>query len=67
MYRLGIDLGSSYTKGVLVDENNRITGFHCVKSGYNFTNASSKIISHFESILPRGITSKIAPFIYLTI
>ena len=47
MYRLGIDLGSSYTKGVLVDENNRITGFHCVKSGYNFTNASSKIISHF--------------------
>ena len=49
MYRLGIDLGSSYTKGVLVDEDNRITGFHCVKSGYNFNNASEKIISHFSA------------------
>lgn len=48
MYRLGIDLGSSYTKGVLVDENNRISAFHCVKSGYNFNNASTKIISHFS-------------------
>jgi predicted CoA-substrate-specific enzyme activase len=48
MYRLGIDLGSSYTKGVLVDENNRMAAFHCVKSGYNFNNASSKIIAHFK-------------------
>jgi predicted CoA-substrate-specific enzyme activase len=48
MYRLGIDLGSSYTKGVLVDENNRISDFLCVKSGYNFNNASSKIIGHFS-------------------
>jgi predicted CoA-substrate-specific enzyme activase len=48
MYRLGIDLGSSYTKGVLVDEDMRMAGFHCVKSGYNFHNASSKIISHFS-------------------
>jgi predicted CoA-substrate-specific enzyme activase len=48
MYRLGIDLGSSYTKGVLVDENNRFIDFHCVKSGYNFNNASTKIISHFS-------------------
>lgn len=48
MYRLGIDLGSSYTKGVLVDEDNRMTAFHCVKSGYNFNNAASKIISHFS-------------------
>lgn len=47
MYRLGIDLGSSYTKGVLVDENNRMTDFLCVKSGYNFNNAATKIISHF--------------------
>jgi len=47
-YRLGIDLGSSYTKGVLVDENNRMFAHHCVKSGYNFNKASSKIISHFE-------------------
>jgi predicted CoA-substrate-specific enzyme activase len=48
MFRLGIDLGSSYTKGVLVDENNRMAAFHCVKSGYNFNNASTKIISHFS-------------------
>ncbi|MEI6436388.1 MAG: acyl-CoA dehydratase activase, partial [Bacteroidota bacterium] len=48
MHRLGIDLGSSYTKGVLVDENNRMTAFHCVKSGYNFNNASKKIISYFS-------------------
>ena len=47
-YRLGIDLGSSYTKGVLVDENNRIAGTHCVKSGYSFNNASAKIIDHFS-------------------
>lgn len=47
MYRLGIDLGSSYTKGVLVDENNQMVAFHCVKSGYNFNNASMKIIAHF--------------------
>ena len=47
MYRLGIDLGSSYTKGVVVDENNRMVATHCVKSGYSFNNASGKIISHF--------------------
>lgn len=47
-HRLGIDLGSSYTKGVLVGEDDRITGVHCVKSGYSFNNASSKIISHFS-------------------
>ena len=47
MYRLGIDLGSSYTKGVLVDEHNRMAAFHCVKTGYNFNKASEKIISHF--------------------
>lgn len=48
MYQLGIDLGSSYTKGVLVDENNQMVDFHCVKSGYNFNNASAKIIAHFS-------------------
>ena len=47
MYRLGIDLGSSYTKGVLVDENNQMIAFHCVKTGYDFNNASSKVIAHF--------------------
>jgi (R)-2-hydroxyacyl-CoA dehydratese activating ATPase len=48
VFRLGIDLGSSYTKGVVVDENNRIADFLCVKSGYNFNNASAKIIAHFS-------------------
>jgi predicted CoA-substrate-specific enzyme activase len=47
MYRLGIDLGSSYTKGVLVDEENRLAGVYCVKSGYDFNNASGKIVAHF--------------------
>jgi len=47
MYSLGIDLGSSYTKGVLIDEYNRICDSHCVKTGYDFNNASSKIINHF--------------------
>ena len=47
MYKLGVDLGSSYTKGVLVDENDQIVGIHCVKSGYNFTNAFRKIYQHF--------------------
>ena len=48
MYRLGIDLGSSYTKGVLVDENNQMAAFHCVKTGYDFNNASSKVIAYFK-------------------
>ena len=47
MFQLGIDLGSSYTKGVLVDENNKMAAMHCVKSGYSFDNAAEKIISHF--------------------
>jgi predicted CoA-substrate-specific enzyme activase len=47
MYKLGIDLGSSYSKGVLVDENNRMMDFYCQKTGYNFNNASQKIVSHF--------------------
>lgn len=48
MFRLGIDLGSSYTKGVLVDENNRMTAFHCVKTGYDFRKAAEKIVSYFN-------------------
>ncbi len=49
MYRLGLDLGSSYTKGVVVGENNRMVGYHCVKSGYNFGKAAKKIIDHFSA------------------
>lgn len=49
MHRLGIDLGSSYTKGVLVDENNKIVDFHLVKTGFDFIKASKKIIDKFSS------------------
>ena len=49
MYRLGIDIGSSYTKGVLVDENNRMAEMDCVKSGYDFMSASKKIYDHFSA------------------
>lgn len=49
MYKLGIDLGSSYTKGVLVDENNRILDRYVVKTGFDFNRAAQKIIDHFSS------------------
>jgi len=48
MYRVGIDLGSSYTKGVLVDENNNILDHHLVKTGFDFKKASKKIIDKFS-------------------
>lgn len=49
MYRLGIDLGSSYTKGVLVDENNNIVGHHLVKTGFDFKKAAQKIVDKFSN------------------
>ncbi len=49
MYKVGIDLGSSYTKGVLVDENNKnILDYHLVKTGFDFKNAAQKIIDKFS-------------------
>ncbi len=48
MYKVGIDLGSSYTKGVLVDENNNIVEYHLVKTGFDFKKASQKIIDKFS-------------------
>ncbi len=48
MYKVGIDLGSSYTKGVLVDENNNILDYHLVKTGFDFKKASKKIIDKFS-------------------
>ena len=44
MYKLGIDLGSSYTKGALVDENNVLKEVYCVKTGYDFNRAANKIL-----------------------
>ncbi len=49
MYRIGIDLGSSYTKGVLVDESNRIVDYYLTKTGFDFNKAAQKIISKFSS------------------
>lgn len=48
MYNVGIDLGSSYTKGVLVDKNNNIIDYHLVKTGFDFKNAAQKIIDKFS-------------------
>jgi len=44
MLKLGIDLGSSYTKGVLVDDEDRIVDQHVVKTGFDFKRASSRIM-----------------------
>ncbi|MBC8319567.1 MAG: ATPase [Bacteroidetes bacterium] len=49
MNKLGIDLGSSYTKGVLVDENNKIVDYHVSKTGFDFIKAAQKIIDKFSS------------------
>lgn len=48
MYRIGIDLGSSYTKGVLVDENNAIVDYHLTRTGFDFSRAAQKIIDKFS-------------------
>ncbi|MCK5347399.1 MAG: hypothetical protein KAR20_28510 [Candidatus Heimdallarchaeota archaeon] len=48
MYHIGLDLGTSYTKGVLVNNENQITDYLAVKTGYDFKSASKKIIDHFS-------------------
>ncbi len=47
MYRIGLDLGSSYTKGVLVDDGGRIVDHMAVRTGYDFRSASKTILDHF--------------------
>jgi len=49
MYKIGIDLGSSYTKGVLVDENQNIIDSFLTKTGFDFSNAAQKIIDKFSA------------------
>jgi len=49
MYKVGIDLGSSYTKGVIVDEQNKILDYHLTKTGFDFNKATQKIIDKFSS------------------
>jgi len=48
MYKVGIDLGSSYTKGVLVDNNGQIIEQYVVKTGFDFNIAAKKIINNFS-------------------
>lgn len=48
MYKIGMDLGSSYTKGVLVDEHHQIIDRHLVKTGFDFKKASQRIIDRFS-------------------
>ncbi|PIP54674.1 MAG: hypothetical protein COX07_04015 [Bacteroidetes bacterium CG23_combo_of_CG06-09_8_20_14_all_32_9] len=48
MYYLGLDLGSSYTKGILTDENNQIIDYHVFKTGFDFKKAAQKVIARFS-------------------
>ncbi len=48
MHKVGIDLGSSYTKGVLVDTEGKIIDSYVVKTGFDFNKASQKIIDKFS-------------------
>ncbi|NVO01111.1 MAG: hypothetical protein HXX09_00265 [Bacteroidetes bacterium] len=49
MYRIGIDLGSSFTKGVLVNEDNAIVDYFVGRTGFDFDKASKKVIDHFSA------------------
>lgn len=47
-YYLGLDLGSSYTKGVITDEQNQIIDYHLVKTGFDFKKAAQKVVDKFS-------------------
>ncbi len=49
MYRVGLDLGSSYTKGVLVDDGGRIVDHVAVRTGYDFRAASKTVLERFAT------------------
>ncbi len=48
MYFLGLDLGSSYTKGVIVDSSNEICDHLAIRTGYDFKATSQQIMDHFS-------------------
>lgn len=52
MYRIGIDLGSSYTKGVLVDEQLTVVDSFLTKTGFDFNKAAQKVIDKFSEKYP---------------
>jgi len=47
MYQIGIDLGSSYTKGVLIDKTGEIVDCKVTKTGYDYKSASHKIMDEW--------------------
>ncbi len=49
MHRIGIDLGSSFTKGVLVNEQKEIVDYFVTRTGFDFNKASLKVIEHFSA------------------
>lgn len=48
MYYLGLDLGSSYTKGVIVDQKKRLVDKLAVRTAYSFKEATKKILDNFS-------------------
>lgn len=48
MYRIGLDLGSSYTKGVLVDKAGKVVDRVAIRTGYDFSAASKKTIDRLS-------------------
>jgi len=48
VYRAGLDLGSSYTKGVLVDDGGHIVDHVAVRTGYDFRAASKEVLDRFS-------------------
>jgi len=48
MLKLGLDLGSSYTKGILVNESGQIVDRYLVKTGFDFKRAASRVMDKFR-------------------
>lgn len=54
---LGLDLGSSYVKAVLLDENGNIVQKGCCKTGYDYQVGIHSLIAEFEqSVSATGVT-----------
>ena len=49
MYRIGIDLGSSFTKGVLVRNRSEVVDYFVTRTGFDFAKAARKVIDHFSA------------------
>lgn len=52
MARIGLDLGSSYTKGVFVDDEGNIVARACAKTGYDFPAAARKVLAELSPHRP---------------